>query len=811
MIFFFLNFFFFYFKSAPSLDIAGITDPKQLKADYEHLRYIIANDHCYTPYTYANSPNEEKSNELADGVKRDAKNKSKLVASTNSTSTTSNVQSITGKKNARNSIASKSQLTNGLDRDTSNSTRNRSVDDANSSTENTGERTSDDEEAESEDDFSDMTPSESDNDRDSDLDFSVNDCHSRRPKKISKRKIRAKKLAAKKRRRSTVEFSENDGSTPNRKKATKLPKKMLNSSSKSSTNQTPPTSTISTAIKSTPIASISGTVKSPAVVSTIAKSSVNSSPTVNKQPLPVTSTPRITKVTYLKQTPQNPTKLLSVQKTANSTMSSAVATLSISTASTASTASTTTTIATKAIATASTPQIASTSTPEHRTRIIIMKQKDRKPQSQHNSLSGMSSLFAPDVVKKQPNTTTGISGTIKNSIAIQSTAVAKVVQSLTSKTLTPITVHAVTATQSNVQRTNLPKLVKAHPVVTYQKKAPKPIVNLASEQDKQLDLIDSLVQEELSRTDAPSQSNASETVVPAAIPNIVKMLETSDAPTPMQTTEMSTHQPTSTSNSMSYTTTSSVTDSQMLPDDLLQSFVNSDEYLTDELMQHVATLVEDKNVQEIIDQSIGSMSSCAVSMSPPPPIQTLATEHKSNEPIHTTSAAIKMEVDQPKTPENIAKSVSNTPATVGKDGIKLVKRSDGSFITLPPIEAPTTRGAKRRAEITPGSDVQQPKQKVFTVIVQTEQSNSPKNAIGLSSATAQCIKSPASANAPKATPIGVRERRASVAIKRASIESKPRRSMSISNPPPPPPGDDDDDEEEDGSDGSYNSEDDPHR
>lgn len=747
-----------------------------------------------------------------------------MVTSSSTAGTTSTVQSNTSKKNARNSIVSKSQTTNGLDRDTSNSTRNRSIDDANSSTENTGERTSDDEEAESEaeDDFSDMTPSESDNDRDSDLDFSVNDCHSRRAKKISKRKIRAKKLAAKKRRRSTVEFSD-DALTPNRKKTTKLPKKSLNTSSKSSTANQTPTSTVSTTTKSTSaaaaatpvVASVSGAVKSSPAISTIAKSSVNT-PTMKSI---ITSTPRITKVTYLKPSTQNPTKLVSIPKTANSTISSATATLSTSTT----TITTSTPTITKATATASNPQTTTTSTPEHKTRIILMKQKDRKPQSQHNSLtSGKSSLFTPDLVRKHPNTT-GVSGNTKNSISsIHSAADTKVIQSVTSRTLTPITLHAVTTTQSSAQRTNLTKLVKTHSVVTYQKKTPKSTVNLASEQDKQLDLIDSLV-EELSRSEtgavALSQSkNASESVVPAAIPNIVKMLQTSDAHTPMQTTEMSTQQATSTSNSMSYTTTSSVTDSQMLPDDLLQSFVNNDEFMDDELMQ-IAKLVDDKNVQDIIDQSIGSMSSCPASIPPAPPIQTIATEHnKSIEPPQTTSTCVKMEINEPKTPGIVAKSAPNTPVTAGKEGIKYAKRSDGSFIPLPPIEAPTTRGAKRRAETTPGSDVQQPKQKVFTVIVQTESSNSPKNAIGsptmtaataTATVTAQNIKTPSST--PKAKPIGSRtERRASVAIKRSSIESKPRRSMSISNPPPVD-GDDDDDDEEDGSDGSYNSEDDPHR
>lgn len=764
----------------------------QLKADYEHLRYIIANDHCYTATP---DSNENKSNKIpSDSMKRDLKSKIKLP-------TTSAPSTASTKKTARNAIVKKSTSANGLDRDTLNSARNRSVDDVNSSTENTVDRSSDEEEAESEDDFSDLTPSESDNDRDSDLDFSVNDCHSRRTKKISKRKLKAKRLAQKKRRRSTVDFTgSDDASTPNRKKTTKAPKKLLNASSHSTIATQ--ASNVSTTTK---ISTASNAVKSPAgstntkstatVAGATTKTSAISTTMKSTQSAPAT---RLTKVTYLKEKSSNPhspdttPKLLSVHKANNSTATQ------------------------QSQATAATAASALTSS--------TMEQKHKIFKIKKVVLADTSSLFTPDIIKKNANeaTTTTIAqtapATVKNS-AMNSTPTVKLT-SVSSRASLPMVVHPI----QTQQRTTAARYVKV-PFVTY-RRAQRSAVNLATEQDKQLDLIDSLVQEELNKSDSNATSTvSSETQIPAAIPSIVKMLETSESAeaSPMQTTadptptassslsSLSSSAPssqptTSLSNmSMSYTTTTSVNDPQMLPDDLLESFVNSDDYLTEDLMQHVAKLVEDKNVQEIIDQSIGSMASCTTS-GQPAQIQTVSTVTKPTTIVPSTPTTIKQASDDElKTPVNTLKMHLTTPAS-GKEPIK-VKRSDGRIITLPPIEAPTTRGAKRRAETTPASETQS-KQKIVTVIVQTESSSSQKNLMGSPS-------TPGSAS--KAKPVAVRERRASVAVKRTSHDSKPRRSLSISNPPPnnedgnAATNDDDEEEEEDGSDGSYNSEDDPHR
>lgn len=751
--FFFLQFF---------IDIAGITNPKQLKADYEHLRYIIQNDHCYTPYTYADSLSEnKKSEDLSEGTKRDAKSKQKTSSTPASSST--------AKKPGRPPL-SKSTPSNGLDRDASNSARNRSVDDANSSNENTADQNdSDEEEAESETDYSNFTASDTDNDRDSDLDFSVNDCHSRRAKKFKKRKIQAKKLANKKRRRSTIDFTgSDDGTTPKGKKVAKLPKKALNTSAKSTTAASP---------------AVSSTSKSPAA----------------------TSTPRLTKVTYVKESTQtishdNPSKAPAIQKATSTTTSQ------------------------------STPSSStSLSSVDNKPKsIIVVKQREKKVQSE-NVVSDMSSLFTPDVIKKKNPTENTVSAYKHPIVVVNANRIPLSTPTIrvdsVSKSLTPIIVHSIApqTTTPRITTTTTTRVIRM-PAMTYCKMVKPAVTKLASESDKQLDLIDSLVQEELSKSEADatsSSSASSQLIVPAAIPNIVKMLETSEASPSIEKTDLV--QTSSTSNTMpiTYSTTQSTHDAQMLPDELLDSIVNSD-YMTDDLMQHVAKLVEDKNLQEVIDQQmqdVNSISSCTATPPPPPPHSQIQAISVVPKPIivHSTASTPAKLPEEQKEIVNIAKTSATgvaLAAMANKKGIT-VRRSDGRIIILPPIEAPTTRGAKRRAEIIPGQETLQ-KSETIKTIEPTDSSFEQKSAPN--TPTTEPIKSPLNSATKQAKPIVARERRASVAVKRASTDTKPRRSMSISNPPPTPTGitavggeDDDDDDEEDGSDGSYNSEDDPHR
>lgn len=741
-----------------------------MKADYEHLRYIIQNDHCYTPYTYADALIEaNKSENATEATKRnDTKSKQKL--------STTPAPNSTVRKVGRPSL--KSTPSNGLDRDASNSARNRSVDDA-SSNENTADQNeSDEEEVESETDFSDFTASDTDNDRDSDLDFSVNDCHSRRSaKKIKKRKLQAKKMAIKKRRRSTVDLtgSDADGATPKGKKLAKLPKKALNTSAKSAS-----------------------------AVSPIVSSTSKLSPAA-------TATPRLTKVSYVKESPQttahdNSPRTPTVQKTTSTiTPQANPSSLSSTAAATAS------------------PSLSI----DNKTKNINVKQKEKKGQSE-NVVNDMTSLFTPDVIKTNP--TENSSGAYKSPIIVVnanktplSTPNVKVgpvskpiiVQSISSQAATS---RVITSTVSTTKMIRLP-------AVTFRRVVKAPAVTkLASEQDKQLDLINSLVQEELSKskldaTTAPSSSVSSQTVVPAAIPNIVKMLETSESSPSIVSSDLT--QPSSTSNTLpiTYSTTQSTHDAQMLPDELLDSIVNSD-YITDDLMQHVAKLVEDdKNLQEVIDQQMQNANSISPCTAPSHPIiQPIPVVSKPNVIHSEPSTPTKLPVE-PKPAANVTKTPT-TPlsATENKKGIT-VRRADGSVILLPPPEAPTTRGAKRRAEVIPSKETPQ-KLNMAKAIEQTDALEHQQKSVPNTPTAIELAKNSSSGGKQAAKQIAARERRASVVVKRASTDSKPRRSLSISNPPHNigigvgaafAGADEDDDDEEDGSDASYNSEDDPHR
>lgn len=737
------------------LGIAGITNPKQLKADYDHIRYIIQNDHCYTPYTYLDSLPSDHPDHL-DAKASDSKSKA---------NTKSAITNVLTKKIGR--IGQTSKSVNGLDKDSQESnTRKRSVEDATSSAENNPDRTSDEEEAESETDYSDFSVSESDNDRDSDLDFSVNDCHSRRTRKIKKRKIRAKKMAAKKRRHSTIDncTGSDDGLTPTRKKATKVPKKSLNTS-----------------------------VKTP---------NANVTPTISNVKSPVAqSTPRITKASIAAATATKDTSI-TLTPTSHSLDDSTKLTLGKKKLNESNPATNTTPIIT-------TPIITPTVDPKINKPTILIRQKVEKkvnPESNNALLSDMSSLFSsPDIIKKVKN-----AAMEQQNIALTSSIVTIVPK--------PIVISSTTIVTPKIE------VNKSYAAVN---KLRSPTVKLESEQDKQLDLIDSLVQEELNKTDIKSISQPVSTKIenntlelPADIPNIVKMLET---PEPvMSTTDLSNVSSTSVNTSSmqhTYSTTPSNNDtSQMLPDDLLESFVNSDDCLTDDLMKHVAKLVEDKNLQEVIDQQVLGVTQILQPSTSNLPIVQKQTTTAPIQPIQKPTVITilnpvlktpddKLTLAQPK----IMTAVPVTMATPGssKEPIK-VKRSDGRIITLPPIEAPTTRGAKRRAEIvtTPRSD-QQLKPRIITVVVQTDTNTTPKSTTTTSQAVLDKLNLMHPQNSSmKAKSISARERRTSVAVKRVSVDSKPKRSLSISNPPPK---DDDFDDEEDGSDGSYNSEDDPHR
>lgn len=113
--------------------------------------------------------------------------------------------------------------------------------------------------------------------------------------------------------------------------------------------------------------------------------------------------------------------------------------------------------------------------------------------------------------------------------------------------------------------------------------------------------------------------------------------------------------------------------------DLLGGLQPEEEGLTEDLLMHVAQLVESsENLQEVIDkQVLGKVDTVAVKN----PVQT------PYQPVQSTNPYA----------QSLIKSAQKTIAP-RKEPIEIVRR-DGRVITLPPIEAPATRSSKRKSQI----------------------------------------------------------------------------------------------------------------
>lgn len=348
----------------------------------------------------------------------------------------------------------------------------------------------------------------------------------------------------------------------------------------------------------------------------------------------------------------------------------------------------------------------------------ILPQQTRKDKKQpalvDAYLNNMSSLFAtPDIIKKVGNDIRSSPNTTNLSTAATPSSKGYFMP------LTPSSIK-------NPQQLPAQISVQTHTATP----------DLEFEQEKQLELIDSFVQEELKQNTPPD------------IPSIVKMLENPE----------------------------SMGDSDML------GLGTAEDCLPDDLLQHVAKLVEDKKIQEVIDKQVleENATNSTIPSVISTPLATLVSKSES-----TPKAQIQVEVtksdkkmDQSK--NNISLSTTTTPVAV-KEPIKIV-RSDGRVILLPPLEAPTTR-AKRRA-------------------------------------LTQSFDSAAKVETPTSTPIKTKPVQKAVEevkekARRSSTTKKPIEQQKIKTTPTPAPATvekiDDEDYDDEDSDGSYNAEDDPYR
>lgn len=118
--------------------------------------------------------------------------------------------------------------------------------------------------------------------------------------------------------------------------------------------------------------------------------------------------------------------------------------------------------------------------------------------------------------------------------------------------------------------------------------------------------------------------------------------------------------------------------------DLLGGLQPEEEGLTEDLLMHVAQLVESsENLQEVIDkQVLGKVDT----------VPAKSAVQSSFQQAHAAN-------DYQQTPTRAAKTILPR-----KDPIEIVRR-DGRVITLPPIEAPATRSSKRKSQMETSSVV----------------------------------------------------------------------------------------------------------
>lgn len=255
-------------------------------------------------------------------------------------------------------------------------------------------------------------------------------------------------------------------------------------------------------------------------------------------------------------------------------------------------------------------------------------------------------------------------------------------------------------------------------------------VELASEQDKQLDLIDSIVQQEL------EQSSIMSSQMNEDIPNIVKMLENNPLDT-MNTSSIlgNVIHPTQQTSQFDVTSVNNMANMNTnltLPniEYNLDSLANTDDGLTEDLLKHVAVLAENKNLQEIIDkQVLGVQNNVPLTLnvlpSEPPQSSAIMSVMDHSTGIINISQENITHNKQPKTPVQNINQQLNKSASKDLNVERKIIRPDGRVITLPPMEAPTTR-AKRRAQAQPTDDKQKTNSTNVSTpaIVQKEESNS---------------------------------------------------------------------------------------
>uniref|UniRef100_A0A182T981 PHD-type domain-containing protein n=1 Tax=Anopheles maculatus TaxID=74869 RepID=A0A182T981_9DIPT len=342
--------------------------------------------------------------------------------------------------------------------------------------------------------------------------------------------------------------------------------------------------------------------------------------------------------------------------------------------------------------------------------------KEKKPKTNpHDAalFSDMSALFStPDIIKK---VNAGKATTPTTTSAVNSgTAGGSLFPSASPQTVTPVKTPAVSKPAEQKQ-----------PASSSMQVAPVAVAHALPIAEQRLELIDAIVQEDL-RQSVPAKSGSTGQIhqqqqQPAEIPGIVKMLEQTSSsavdssgamlPVPLLP-EIKPIQPVAPM-------------ADLLPDtSILEALNSNDDALPEELLEHVAELAKNKELQEILDkQVLGVIGSEGLGLVPPviPMAEATVTHLLPTQPMVVVQEASPSTTSTPAFPivstmPNIASDDSSLPTNstepvqqqtpVGKeqtvprkDAIQ-IRRSDGRVITLPPIEAPATRASKRRAQVS---------------------------------------------------------------------------------------------------------------
>uniref|UniRef100_A0A182J9R2 PHD-type domain-containing protein n=1 Tax=Anopheles atroparvus TaxID=41427 RepID=A0A182J9R2_ANOAO len=365
------------------------------------------------------------------------------------------------------------------------------------------------------------------------------------------------------------------------------------------------------------------------------------------------------------------------------------------------------------IQTKATPATPATPTTPTANVVVPGPKKEKKPKSNaHDTalLNDMTALFsAPDIIKKVSSSKATTPTTPGGAATTSPLAATSVTSAPSPVTVKPIAVNASVANPVE------PVPVSVAPVI--------PQANPAAEQ--RLDLINAIVQEELRQPNVVTLPAGGSIVSPlqlsapsVEIPSIVKMLETSASAVDSSGSLM--HAMLPEIKPMEHVQPPPPVD--LLPDtSILEALTSNDDALPEDLLEHVAELAKNKELQEILDKQVLGVIGTApllgqpampmtgvlpnlmpaeqqtlVMQQPTTSIATFPMEHNTHIPVYTEPAVLEQPV-MPTTATDIPAPAVKEQPTVRKEAI-LVRRSDGRVITLPPIEAPATRASKRRAQ-----------------------------------------------------------------------------------------------------------------